>query len=30
MWWIYFVFMYKNGRMKPIEIVLKGGVEEGE
>jgi hypothetical protein len=22
-WWIYFVFMYENRRMKPVEIVLR-------
>jgi hypothetical protein len=21
-WWLYFAFMYENGRMKPVEIVL--------
>jgi hypothetical protein len=29
--WEDIVFMYKNRRMKPVEIVLRsGGVEEGE
>jgi hypothetical protein len=31
MWWMYFVFMYENRRMKPTEIVLSRGEEdEGE
>jgi hypothetical protein len=24
-WWMYFVFMYENRTMKPVEIVLRGG-----
>jgi hypothetical protein len=23
MWWMYFVFIYENRRMKPIEIILR-------
>jgi hypothetical protein len=30
-WWMYFVSVYKNGRMKPVEIVLRrwGGGKGG-
>jgi hypothetical protein len=28
MWWMYFVFICENRRMKPIEILLKGGEKE--
>jgi hypothetical protein len=27
-WWIYFVFIYENRRMKPVEIVQFQGVGE--
>jgi hypothetical protein len=27
---MYFVFMYKNRRMKPIEIVLRGSMREND
>jgi hypothetical protein len=31
MWWMYFVSIYENRRMKPVEIVLRRGEgEEGE
>jgi hypothetical protein len=30
-WWVYFVYVYENRTMKPVEIVLRRGeVEEGE
>jgi hypothetical protein len=31
-WWVYFVRIYENRRMKPVEIVLRreGKGEEGE
>jgi hypothetical protein len=25
MWWMYFVFIYENRRMKPVETVLRKG-----
>jgi hypothetical protein len=30
MWWIYFVSIYENKRMKSVEIVLRRGVREEE
>jgi hypothetical protein len=31
MWWMYFISIYENRRMKPVEIILQGGRrEEGE
>jgi hypothetical protein len=32
MWWMYFVFMYENRRMKLVEIFLRirGGGKEAE
>jgi hypothetical protein len=29
-WWMYFVFMYENKTMKPVDIVLRGegGIRE--
>jgi predicted DNA-binding antitoxin AbrB/MazE fold protein len=27
---VYFVFMYENGIMKPVEIVLRRGTEDEE
>jgi hypothetical protein len=30
MWWVYFVFIYENKIMTPVEIVLRrGGGKEG-
>jgi hypothetical protein len=31
-WWMYFVYIYENRRMKPVEIVIRrrGEGEEGE
>jgi hypothetical protein len=29
-WWMYFMFMYKNRTMKPVEIVLRGEEDEEE
>jgi hypothetical protein len=28
MWWMYFVPVYENKRMKPVEIVLRRGGRE--
>jgi hypothetical protein len=25
MWWKYFVLMYKNGKMRPVETILRIG-----
>jgi hypothetical protein len=30
MWWMYFVFVYENRTMKPVEIVLRRRGNEGE
>jgi hypothetical protein len=30
MWWIYFVFIYGNRRMKPVEIILRRGKREND
>jgi hypothetical protein len=31
MWWVYFVFIYENKIMTPVEIVLRrGGGKKGE
>jgi hypothetical protein len=30
MWWMYFVFIFENRRMKPVEIVLRSGEGENE
>jgi hypothetical protein len=29
MWWMYFVFVYENRTMKPVEIVLRRDDQRG-
>jgi hypothetical protein len=29
-WWMYFVFIYENTRLKPVEIVLRRKMREND
>jgi hypothetical protein len=30
MWWKYYVFMYENGKMRPVDTIPEVGRDKGE